>query len=75
MIFLQLVQGETTHAEVKVMIPIKRNHSENHVISRENPPKHQGNHQETISSWERYKTYEKRQSRKYKLSGKKRGKE
>lgn len=49
---------ETTHPQLKVKIPIKRNYFENHVISRENPPKHQGNHQETISCWERYKTYE-----------------
>lgn len=53
------------------MIPIKRNHFENHVISGENSPKYQGNHQKAISNWERYKTYEKRQSRKYQLSEKK----
>lgn len=60
MTFLQLVQGETTYVELKVMIPIKKNHFENYIISKENPPKHQGNHQETTGSWERYKTYAKR---------------
>jgi len=51
MTFLQLVRGETTHAELKVMIPVERNNFENQVISRENPPKQQGNHQETTSNW------------------------
>lgn len=39
---MQLILRETTDAELKVLIPIKRNNFENHIISREILPKHQG---------------------------------
>lgn len=60
---LATLPRETTDAELKVLIAIKKNHFENHVVHKENSIKHQGNHHETISSWERYKTYEKRHRR------------
>lgn len=71
---MQPISRETTDTEITVLIAIKKNHFENHVVHKKNSVKHQGNHHETLSSWERYKTYEKRHGRNINCQEKKRHK-